>query len=137
MTKYCIDNSSGTVDNKKELDPGDDVATVTWGINWQMPSNEQFLELTNSNYTTIKWTGLNGKNGIKITSKLNENSIFLPACGSTNGVSNKFVVYWSRSLYEDISYYAIYMHCQQDINICSINGAIRCEGFSVRPVRKQ
>ena len=101
MTKYCIDNSFGTVDNKKELDPGDDVATVTWGINWQMPSTEQQYELINSDYTTTEWISLDGIYGMKITSNSNGNSIFLPASGyysdcvrSANSSGN----YWSRSL---------------------------------------
>ena len=41
MTKYCTSSSYGTVDNKTELEPSDDAATVNWGSNWQMPSLEQ------------------------------------------------------------------------------------------------
>ena len=101
MTKYCIDDTFGKVDDKTELDPEDDVATVNWGSNWQIPSTEQLNELINSDYTTAEWISTDGIYGMKITSKINGNSIFLPASGyysdsvrdaDSNGN------YWSRSL---------------------------------------
>ncbi|MBQ2300161.1 MAG: Ig-like domain-containing protein, partial [Bacteroidaceae bacterium] len=102
MTKYCLDSWYGTVDNKTELEPSDDAATVNWGVDWQMPSDEQFEELINSSYTTRTWTTMNGKYGRKITSKRNGNSIFLPAAGCRYGTSlgnaGIYGGYWSRSL---------------------------------------
>ena len=81
MTKYCTSSYYGTVDNKTELEPSDDAATVNWGPDWQMPSYEQCKELTNGSYTTTTITTLNGVEGRMITSKSNGNSIFLPATG--------------------------------------------------------
>ena len=102
LTKYCTDSYYGTVDNKTELEPSDDAATVNWGSGWQMPSKEQCQELINSSYTTITWTTMNGKYGRKITSKSNGNSIFLPAAGWRNDTFLNAVgyngLYWSRSL---------------------------------------
>ena len=52
MTKYCTDSGYGTVDNKTELDPADDAATVNWGTSWRMPTLEQLDELL----TKCTWT---------------------------------------------------------------------------------
>ena len=57
-----------------------DVAHVKWGGNWYMPTWEEFRELINN--CKIEWTTFNGVNGEKFTSKINGNSIFLPAAGS-------------------------------------------------------
>ena len=76
LTKYCTDSDYGTVDNKTVLDPEDDVAHVKWGGNWRMPTDAEIEELREN--CIWKWTTQNGKNGYKVTSKKNGNSIFLP-----------------------------------------------------------
>ena len=139
MTKYCTHSDYGTVDNKTELEPSDDAATVNWGSNWQMPSLEQFNELSNSSYTTTTWTTMNDKYGRKITSKSNGNSIFLPAAGERSNASlydaGSIGRYWSRSLNTSYSYtinaYYLYFHS----SYIYTNGNNRNCGFSVRPVR--
>lgn len=68
-----------------------DVAHVKWGVNWRMPSEKDFSELTNN--CSTKWTTLNGVEGIQFTSKLNGNSIFLPFTGS-NGYADSKGWYW-------------------------------------------
>ena len=75
MTKYCIDSSYGTVDNKTVLDLEDDVAHVKWGGSWRMPTRAEQEELRNN--CTWTWTTQNAVNGYKVTSKTNGNSIFL------------------------------------------------------------
>ena len=96
LLKYRINRNS--IADKKVLDPEDDAATVNWGSKWQIPSLEQIKELCDSTYTTAEWTTLNGVNGRKITSKKNDNWIFLPAANIiiTAGSSG---IYWSRTLY--------------------------------------
>ena len=81
MTKYCTNNSLGTVDNKTELEPSDDATTANWGSEWQMPSLEQCKELYNSSYTTTTWTTMNGVEGRMITSNSNGNSVFFAGSG--------------------------------------------------------
>ena len=104
LTKYCTDSSCGTVDNKKVLESSDDVAHVKWDGNWRMPTNAEMTELLG--YCTWTWTTQGGKNGYKVTSKKNGNSIFLPAAGYRNGSSlynaGSYGYYWSSSL--DTSY---------------------------------
>ena len=130
MTKYCTSSYYGTVDNKTELEPSDDAATVNWGPDWQMPSYEQCKELTNGSYTTTTITTLNGVEGRMITSKSNGNSIFLPATGY-DSYRGSTVYYWSRSLSESGSNYA----CRKDFRASSNVLCLRYSGESVRPVR--
>ena len=92
LTKYCIGREYGIGDNKTELEPLDDAATVNWGSDWQMPSEEQCKELFNRSYTTPTSMNLNGVNGWLIISRVNANSIFLP---HTHGYDCN---YWTRSL---------------------------------------
>ncbi|MBQ8865452.1 MAG: Ig-like domain-containing protein [Bacteroidaceae bacterium] len=137
MTKYCTNNSLGTVDNKTELEPSDDAATVNWGSGWQMPSEEQFEELINSSYTTTTWTTMNGVYGRKITSKSNGNSIFLPAAGYRKGTSlnnaGSSSNYWSRSLSTSNINRAYGLRF--DSSDISTSTYYRYYGPSVRPVR--
>lgn len=105
LTKYCTLSSNGYngfTDGIKTLLPEDDAATVNWGSNWRMPRASQFAELIDTTYTTTIWTTLNGVYGRKITSKINGNSIFLPAAGyrentTTTGVGTRGD-YWSTLL---------------------------------------
>lgn len=89
LTKYCQNSSNGYnsfTDELTELEPADDAASVRWGSEWRTPSEEQFGELLNSDYTTAVWMMLNSVYGLKITSKKNGNYIFLPAAGMFNGM---------------------------------------------------
>ena len=75
---------------------------------------------------------MNNSEGLKITSKKNGNSIFLPAATSNSGYS-RLGYYWSRSLYATYSCYAYYLSFNSsDIYTSSY---YRSYGQSVRPVR--
>ncbi|MBR4829205.1 MAG: hypothetical protein IKZ92_05315 [Muribaculaceae bacterium] len=71
-----------TVDNKVELDLGDDAAYVNWGASWHMPTLEQIQELIEN--CTGQSTTQNGVNGLLVTGP-NGNTMFLPAAGDRNG----------------------------------------------------
>ena len=126
-------------DGIRELPSDDDAATANWGSEWQMPSIEQYAELTNSQYTDVVWTTENGVRGEKITSKRNGNSIFLPAAGyhdgsllyddGTNGH------YWTRELSSNFTDYGDYFFFSQD-QVETQYGGARTYGQSIRPVRK-
>ena len=137
LTKYCAHSSWGTVDNKTELEPSDDAATVNWGSGWQMPSYKQYDELINSSYTTTTWTTLNGVYGRKITSKSNGNSIFLPAAGSHRDTSLRYAgdsgEFWSRSLFDGDNDWAEVLEFSSDG--IEVHAGRRNNGRSVRPVR--
>ncbi len=102
VTKYCTDRYYGTVDNKKTLELSDDAARANWGGSWRMPTEKEFQELIDN--CTWYWRTLNGKNGYKVASKKNGNSIFLPAAGYRNGTSlnrkGSLGYYWSSTLDE-------------------------------------
>ena len=135
---YCSDSQFGMVDNQTELVPGDDIATVKWGKNWQTPSREQIDELIQN--TTFEWTTLNGVYGCRATSKTDTSkSIFLPAVGVfENGevaATGEVGAFQSRTVWSEDSKW---------FNCLSIGGSglqpficHRCIGLPVRPVRKQ
>lgn len=79
LTKYCTSSSSGTVDDKTTLEPNDDVAYMKWGGNWHVPTAADRSELYEN--CTWAWTTISGKYGMKVTSKVNGNYVFLPAAG--------------------------------------------------------
>jgi hypothetical protein len=68
---HNIGNDIGGSDN--------DVAHVKWGGNWRMPSLVQWQEVISA--CTRETVAMNGVNGVKLTSKTNGNSIFLPSTG--------------------------------------------------------
>lgn len=64
-----------------------DAARMKWGGNWRMPTKDEFDELVKN--CTHEFTIINGVRGHKFTSKINGNSIFMPAAGR----------YWDGSLF--------------------------------------
>lgn len=60
-----------------------DVAHMKWGEQWRMPSQKEWMELINNCSWT--WTSVNGVAGAMGTSKVNGNTIFLPAAGNMVG----------------------------------------------------
>ena len=139
ITKYCTNDAFGDVDNKTELEPTDDAATANWGSDWQMPSGEQIEELIDTLYTVPKWTSQNEVNGLLVTSKINGDSIFLPAGGYFNRYFRdvgSFGHYWSRSLFENrwgSNGKGLYFYREEILrDFCG-----RQYGRSVRPVRVQ
>ena len=134
FTKYNTKSYYGTVDNRTLLEMSDDAARANWGGSWRMPTDAEWTELRNNcNWT---WTTQDGKNGYRVTSRTNGNSIFLPAAGGRNEGSlsgaGSYGDYWSSSLISVGPYYAW--------NVYFNSGGVyrgdfyRCYGQSVRPV---
>lgn len=143
--KYCNDstgdsfskynrNKSGTRGNRTVLEPEDDAAHANWGGDWRMPTVAEFQELLDK--CTWEWTKINGKNGYKVTSKVNSNSIFLPAAGCRYDTSLYYAGidgdYWSSSLYESNSYNARSLDFNPGYHRAGYR--LRFGGHSVRPV---
>lgn len=131
LTKYNTSSSTGTVDNKTQLDLSDDAARANWGGSWRMPTDTELTELREQ--CTWRWTTQNGVKGCKVTSKSNGNSIFLPAAGYREGSSHLHAgsrgTYWSSSLRTG---YAWYVNLGFDGVYRRSNS--RRFGFTVRPV---
>ncbi|MBR2369333.1 MAG: InlB B-repeat-containing protein [Paludibacteraceae bacterium] len=134
INKYCNDSEYGKVDNKTILELCDDVANVKWGGDWRMPTKKEQDELRN--FTIWTWINQNGIKGYKVTSKINGNSIFLPAAGyrynSDLSDAGSGGYYWGSSLYTYYSYYACFLSFGSD-NVYGYSRS-RNDGLSVRPV---
>lgn len=141
IIKYCNKRDyayNDYVDNKTELEPGDDVAYNKWGGNWRMPTKAEFQELLDS--CSWKWTINNGVKGFKVTSKKHgymNRYIFLPAAGSRLLETSKedissYGYYWTSSLYVDSPDGAWVFYF--DSNNLTINYTFRFFGSTVRPV---
>ena len=136
LTKYCTSPNKGTRDDKTVLELADDAATAAWGSNWCMPTEEQFAELFDSQYTSTLWTEQNGLYGCLVTSRMNGNTLFLPAAGYMNGSTlssgGSGGYYATRDLSSS--------NCDNNrsLSIGSSTDAMteiyRCYGQSVRPV---
>ena len=138
LTKYCNNSSygkDGFTDNKTELDPEDDAATVNWGGKWRMPTRAEQNELREK--CTWTWTTQNGVNGYKVTGP-NGNSIFLPATGGMDegdlSDGGSWGYYWSGSLYTDGPDCAYYVSF--DSGLVDWDYSARYYGLTVRPVCK-
>ena len=112
-----------------------DVAHVKWGGNWVMPTLVDIKELVDN--CTIEWTTLNGVTGQRFISKINNNSIFLPAADFRWGGGLPYVgsngYYWSSTQHPVYSGHAYYLDFYSGSADWYSNG--RSLGYSVRPVR--
>jgi hypothetical protein len=134
FNKYNTKSKHGTVDNNKRLDYSDDAARANWGGTWRMPTRAERDELHNQ--CTWTWTTQGGKNGYKVTSKTNGNSIFLPAAGYWRYTELKETGsrggYWTSSLLVNDPYYASVVGFHS--GSVDMYGNARYYGMSVRPV---
>ena len=62
-----------------------DAARSIKGYPWRIPTYDDFLELLS--YCRAQWTTVSGQAGMRFTSNINGNSIFLPAAGFYNGTT--------------------------------------------------
>ena len=145
-TKYIPSDKSsfwsgtGSPDNKTVLDPKDDVAHVTLGGNWRMPTDSEWTELKNN--CTWTWTsdyngtGIAGYIAISKKSGYTDKTIFLPAAGLRDGSAlgnvGYYGSYWSSSLYTNYPSFAFGVRFDSD-SVYRIYYD-RCRGLSVRPV---
>ena len=143
LTKYCSDSNygyNGFTDTLTDLEPEDDAANVNWVPKCRTPSKEQWMELINNEYTTQQWVTMNGVSGMLITSRANENSIFLPAAGEyTGGAIEEHYehgFYWARSRGNYSPPFATNL-CFTEENGFSFQGTSRSLGLPIRPVRAQ
>ncbi len=136
FTKYCNNSNygyNGFTDNLTTLQSEDDVATVSWGRVWRIPSKEEFEELLNNTSRTVATQ--NGVKGLLFTAS-NGNSLFFPATGfrmdsNLTGVGS-YVGCWSSSLNIDINSRA---WCCDFAIFKTIEDSGRSVGLSVRAVR--
>lgn len=149
LTRYCPYSShgyNGYQDDRSLLDSEDDAATANWGADWQMPTEAQFTELINDEYTTMELTTLNGVEGVTFRSKSNASSIFLPFAGRYDdgtlhqGTEIRRGWYWAKnlnSLPNTKGNSGMSLNIEHYTPLAYISAYFRCSGSTVRPVRKQ
>ncbi len=141
FSKYVIDSSYGTVDNKTVLDSEDDVINVKAGYGWRMPTEAEWRELMDTDNCSWTWTSTSGVKGYLVESKKSGyegNSIFLPAAGSYYNTSLRNAgsvgEYWSSSSSD-----SFYLYGAWGLNFTSSYVSLdpttyRCIGLSIRGV---
>ena len=134
LTKYCSKSSygyNGFTDHLTILEPDDDAATVNWGVDWRVPTKEEWQELLDN--TTAIWTVQGGHNG-RLFTATNGNCLFLPAaCCHVGTIVYTGGYYWSSTLDLENPCDAWYLFSTS--GSCSMYNYSRCDGLSVRPVR--
>lgn len=138
MTKYCINSSYGTVDNKTVLEPEDDAAHVHIGGDCRMPTGEELNELLNACNT--EWVTNYNDSGIKgrlFTLKSDPTkTLFFPAGGNLDGMSwedaGQFGYCWSSSISSSSSSNGQYLNFFS--NNCRVLNSNRYYGWATRAV---
>lgn len=144
ITKYCQNENgkdhcwagTGSPDNKRKLDPEDDVVRAKLGGKWRLPTREEVAALI----TKCSWIPAtrNGVKGYEVSSMVegNTNSIFLPLAGfKANDETLKVGQsgeYLSSSLSSNAAYTAFGL-CFNYVNIIG-DDILRSYGAPVRPV---
>lgn len=138
FTKYCAEAEFGTVDNLSKLEAEDDAASVNLGGNWRMPTIAEFEELFNEENCAWVWTDIQGVYGYLITSKINGNSIFLPAAGCIDGRifygKGTSGAYWASDSVENQTISTVSYGYDFVDNSIQWFSSIRNVGHTIRPV---
>ena len=111
--KDRYDRANYEWENKKYLktilSASDDVAKMKWGGQWRMPTMAELEELLKN--CKWDWVTRSGVQGYHVVSKINGNSIFLPASGDRVGDSiydrGEQVELWSSSRSKSGAYYMV------------------------------
>ena len=106
-TEYTSENSvtDGMILDSIEGNPTYDVATVRYGSPWRLPTRAEAEELIKN--CDFKREDIHGIEGVRFTSRINGNSIYLPAAGlrvGTNLSGLGFGYYWTANSFgvEDV-----------------------------------
>lgn len=110
----------------------DDAAHINWGGNWRMPTQKEIEEL--ENYCNWIITFKNGIAGYLITSKINNNNLFIPTLDKSDDTLVNEGIYWTSSLVTDFSSAAPYAYSCFSKYYISCKKTIKACGKRIRPV---
>ena len=122
-------------DNKRsfaDYNYADDAARQNWGEGWRTPTNAEWTWLLNN--CTWTWTAQSGVNGMLVRSRINGNTLFLPAAGYFDAElegAGRYGFYWSSSLESHSDDASIGYFSSGEANM---DYSARRYGQSVRPV---
>ena len=137
MIKYCPTDKvdfwagEGEPDGIKRLELGDDAAYKERGGTWRIPTKDEFAELEeNCTFTSYSF---NGVNGLLVSGKINNKTIFLPKAGNDyTGIGNSGY-YWTSTLW-DAEPYRAYLFKIESTGSHSLEDFNRYGGEPIRPV---
>ena len=136
LTKYCTEASfglNGFTDGKTVLELEDDIAHISLGGKWRMPTKSELDELMK--LCTWKWVTVNGINGYEVRSSVNGNSVFLPAAGRKEYTSveglDSYGWYWSSTCG---GYYYSSSFVFNNSSVVRVDDWTRFNGIPIRPV---
>lgn len=145
FTKYVIEyeaaqwGKDGFYDNKRRLDPEDDVVRRKKLDGGRMPTEDEFNELISGCYWSV--IELNGVLGFKFRSKISDDKwIFLPAAGYREGMNlenlGTYGYYWASDIHfrsnpETPHGVELFFNRYSP----QLYGTPRCNGNTIRPVR--
>ncbi len=139
LTKYCLHSNYGTPDGLSVMEDVDDAAAYILGEGWSVPTKEQVAELIDQTYTEWNTDELNGVQGVRITSRTTDASIFLPIAGymdnnyNTNNTTWGYI--WTRNIHPSIDYIATAFRYGTELE--AENAKSRILGINIRPVYKE
>lgn len=89
------------LDSKGNIQSTYDASIKEWGNSWRLPTKSELDELKDN--CKWEWSTINGVKGYIVTSRINNNSIFLPSNDSEflNGKDTGFGSYWSSTPYNE------------------------------------
>ena len=104
-----------------------------------MPTKEQFEELLKytENKPVTNYNNITGLNGIELTSKINGNKLFLPACGfDRNSYRGFFGGFWSRTEESEFKNgaYSLRFNLNSEPYSFKIESSFKYAGFYIRPI---
>lgn len=119
-----------------------DIATITYGSDWRLPTKEEFEELINGDNTRVETVIIQGLTCKKIVSLKTQQSIILPIRGyrSSSGILNRDSgYYWSATKKgangsgPEGTYWGIY-YLSIDNNSVRISYMSAHNGLLIRPI---
>lgn len=139
--KYNTDTTSANVSSLLYIEPADDAAHVNWGGDWHIPSVDEWDELFN--YCYRDFVTQNNVMGIRFTSKVNNESIFIPFSGiryekELRG-DGSIVAFFERDLWFCAGAYGYwYVYWYNDDSAFNVpRDLCRWHGLTIRPVRSK
>lgn len=118
----------------ENLSLSQDAARIYLGAPWRMPTADELQELVDN--CTHVWSTLNGVNGILFTSRVNGNTLFVPAAGIYNGTSitdsGSSGDIWSSTFRSNTNARTLYFN---NSGVNPQNSGSRYYGLPVRPVK--